>query len=219
MCQLRPPLLQQTKTDIGLVVESVDSQWLAARLNWTGSIRSDDLATAGEWQEWWRQCKMIPQNAWYDLRKAEIPSWLVRGKPLTQLAHLARLTGQTITYPNGQTFRFEQLPGLATRGTAYRLDQLLWTTSAALIPHEFAHVLDYYILGTVDHPLSDTAEWRYLHTVNLWWTSYETTYPREALAESFAVKVSRSKPLAQNVSEFWDRIFMQRNWQPWPPSV
>lgn len=195
------------------VIETQQQDWLAERLKWTGSVRPDTLVPDNEWNQWWQQCKWISPNAWYDLRRNKVATWLTRGKPLTELAHLQRLAGQTITYPNGQVFRYDDLPGLGD--PSFRLDLLGYTTSVALIPHEVGHALDLHVLGNP----SGSIEWSYLHTAHTWWDKYTTMYPAEAWAEAFAVYVSKLKPLARLVTSYFDQLFTERNWGPWLPNV
>lgn len=195
------------------VIETTQGDWLAARLKWTGSVRPDLMAPDAEWNQWWHQCRYVPRNAWYDLRKAKVATWLTRGKSLTELAHLNHLAGKTLTYPDGTTFRYDDLPGLGD--PSIRLDKLGWTTSAALIPHEVGHALDLYVLGNP----SAGPEWWHLHANHVWWDQYTTAFPAESWAEAFAVYCSKAKPLARLVAGYFERMFEARNWGPWGPGV
>lgn len=217
VCLLPPtpgPVFAATAAAPAFVIEREQGDWLAEWVESTGSVRPRRLVPDPYWNQFVHQVKYVSPNVWWDLRKLGVATWLTYDDPITRLAHMRHFAGQTFTYPDGQTFNWDDLPEYGHPPT-FRLDRLGWTTSAALVPHGIGHAADRYLCGDA----SRSPEWLFLHAAHVWWDEYTTTFSAEAWAESFAVYCSKTRPLAPQVLAYFDRLFRSRNWGPWLQGV
>ncbi len=197
------------------VIEREQGDWLAERLEWTGSVRPRQLAPDAYWNQWWHQCKWISPNIWWDVRKFGAATWLTYGDPITRLAHLRHLEGKPVVgYPPG-TVTYDQLAGVGNP-TTIRLDWLgQMHGSVALLPHEVWHTVRTRLLGG-----EFLTEWLEIHVefAGKWGDEYTEEQPAEAEAEAYAYIASGLGQPAR-IETYFDKIHKQRNWGPWPQGV
>lgn len=217
MCLLPP--VERPTTEM-YSIRSLNQEWWDARLCWTNAIPPlGRQPTSVEAEEYWRQCKLVPHQAWWLLNKYRRPTYLTCGQPLTDLPCLSHLANDAVHYPDGSTFYYRDLPGLGD--PSYRLDKLLWTTSISLVAHEAWHAINQYVLGWESKTVRWDALWQ--AQKHLLPTIYVQTDKHEAFAEGGAIwGVYWNRPAQYPWPiDFWhyfNRLcIVERGWSFWSP--
>jgi len=218
MCLLPP--VERAKTEV-VSLAALNQEWWDARLCWTNSIPPlGRQPTDNEAKEYWRQCKLVPRQAWWELNRSRRPTYLTCGQPLTDLPCLSHLSGLVITYPDGTSFGYNQLPGLGD--PSFRLDKLTWTTSNALVGHETWHAIDQYVLGWELNTVRFDQLWQAQR--HLLPTIYVQNNRQEAFAEGAAtwgIYWNRPNDFPWPI-DFWhyfNRLcIVERGWSFWSPA-
>lgn len=199
----------------------VSAAWVHERLGKVGAappIYPADApfpgANAVEWGEWWSQTRMVPPEAWRQLRKIHVHTDLARGLPITDLPYLDGKADEVVgKYPDGQVFRYKDLPALSGSSLVFRLDWLHLSGSVAVVPHEAAHSLNLFVWGRLD----DAPEWREIHRRCRWPDPYTHAHPDEALCEAFAFQASGMiAHLDAPVQDYMGRLWSRFGYTRWP---